>query len=299
MKLEYKINNNKYFNVKDVLKSQFEISDRLLTILKKENKIFLNGATTYINTLVSLGDMVSVELDLEEAENENIIATKIDFDILYEDEALLIINKSHGIAIHPSILHYSDTLSNAVKYYFESISLKRKIRPVNRLDKDTSGIVIFAKNQYIQEALIKQMKSQKFEKKYYAILSGNLEVQKGTINAPITRKANSIIEREISCDGETAITHFELQKNFKYNNINLCLVKFTLETGRTHQIRLHSKHIGHPILGDSLYASSSTLISRQALHAYEITFIHPITKEKIKINAPIPEDMNKIIANKN
>lgn len=299
MKLEYKINNNKYFNVKDVLKSQFEISDRLLTILKKENKIFLNGATTYINTLVSLGDMVSVELDLEEAENENIIATKIDFDILYEDEALLIINKSHGIAIHPSILHYSDTLSNAVKYYFESISLKRKIRPVNRLDKDTSGIVIFAKNQYIQEALIKQMKSQKFEKKYYAILSGNLEVQKGTINAPITRKANSIIEREISCDGETAITHFELQKNFKYNNINLCLVKFTLETGRTHQIRLHSKHIGHPILGDSLYASSSTLISRQALHAYEITFIHPITKEKIKINAPLPEDMNKIIANKN
>ena len=295
MKLEYKINDNKYFNVKDVLKSQFEISDRLLTILKRENKIFLNEASTYVNALVSLGDIISVELDLDETENANILSIKMNLDILYEDESLLIINKPSGIAIHPSILHFADTLSNGVKYYFESIGLKRKIRPVNRLDKDTSGIVIFAKNQYIQEALIKQMKKNTFVKKYYAILVGHLNEQCGTINAPVSRKENSIIEREISYKGEIAITHFKLEKNFEYANQKMSFVEFILETGRTHQIRLHSKHIGHPILGDSLYGNSSNFISRQALHAYEVKFIHPINKNEIILNSQLPKDMDTII----
>ena len=189
--------------------------------------------------------------------------------------------------------HYEDSLSNGVKYYFDSIGLKRKIRPVNRLDKNTSGIVIFAKNEYLQEALIKQMKNKKFEKEYFALLEGNIKEDSGTINAPIARKDNSIIERQISKDGFPSITHYELIKNYN----NLCLVKFLLETGRTHQIRVHTNYIGHSILGDDLYGKKSKLINRQALHAYRVKFIHPITKNIIEIETNLPNDMANIIKN--
>ena len=165
--------------------------------------------------------------------------------------------------------------------------LNKRIRPVNRLDRDTTGVVLFAKNEYIQECLIKQMANNTFYKEYIAILDGKLENQKGIINAPISRKDGSIIERCIDENGSKAISHYELidTKN------NLSLVKFILETGRTHQIRLHSKHIGHPIIGDTLYGNESSLITRQALHCYKISFIHPISKNKLELVAPIPQDM--------
>ena len=295
MNLEIKITEkNKYFNVKEVLKEYFGISDHLLVKLKKQQKIFLNGKPCYVTATVKNNDIVVVDLGFEE-ESENIIPTKMKLDILYEDEAFLIINKPFGIPVHPSILHFEDSLSNGVKYYFNSIGLNKKMRPVNRLDKDTSGIVIFAKNEYIQEELIKQMKNNTFKKEYLAILEGNLEKSSGTINASISRKEGSIIERTIDENGEIAITHFELIKNFTKNNIDLSLVKFILETGRTHQIRLHSKYIGHPILGDSLYGNSSNLITRQALHAYKITFIHPISKKEIVVEIDLPEDMKNIV----
>ena len=169
--------------------------------------------------------------------------------------------------------------------------LNRKIRPVNRLDRDTTGVVIFAKNEYIQECLIKQMINNSFYKEYVAILNGTLEKQKGTINAPIARKDGSIIERCIDENGAKAISHYEVidVKN------NLSLVKFILETGRTHQIRLHSKYISCHILGDTLYGTKSNLISRQALHCHKISFTHPITKNKIEFISPIPEDIKKAI----
>jgi len=169
--------------------------------------------------------------------------------------------------------------------------LNRKIRPVNRLDRDTTGIVLFAKNEYIQECLIKQMNSKTFYKEYLAILDGILENSKGTINAPIARKDGSIIERCIDKNGTKSISHYEVidTKN------NFSLVKFILETGRTHQIRLHSKHIGHPIIGDTLYGNESKLISRQALHCHKISFVHPISKNKIELLTPMPEDMKKAI----
>ncbi len=299
MNLKYKVTNNKYFNIKEILKSYFQISDRLLVKLKKNKKIFLNNLTTYINKTVVIGDEISVNLDFEE-ESKNIIAKYMPLDILFEDSSFLIINKPAGLPIHPSILHFEDTISNGVKYYFNSINLKTKIRPVMRLDKDTSGIVIFAKNEYIQEALIKQMKNKSFKKEYYAILEGHLETKNGIINAPISRKENSIIEREINSKGDIAITNFELINNYTFSNSliknkKLSFVKFYLETGRTHQIRVHSKYINHPILGDSLYGNKSELISRQALHAYKISFIHPISKKQIVIEIDLPDDMKKVI----
>lgn len=296
MKLEFKILNNNYLTVKQVLKEHFKISDRLLLKLKKNQKIYLNNKKTFVNQIVNINDTILIDLDYEE-ETENIIPSKMDLKIIYEDDAFLIINKPSNMPVHPSILHFKDSLSNGVKFYFNSINLFKKIRPVNRLDKDTSGIVIFAKNEYIQEALIRQMKSNVFKKEYLSILEGHLEHSSGVINAPISRKDGSIIEREINSNGEYAITHFELIKNFENNDNNLSLVKFILETGRTHQIRLHSKYIGHPILGDSLYNKHSILIPRQALHAYKVTFFHPISKERFCLETELPDDMKNLLKN--
>lgn len=294
MELNYQVKEIKYCNVKEVLKDFFCISDRLLTKLKKSNKIYLNGTSTYVHHTLSINDIVTVNLDFDE-DSENITPKEINLNIIFEDDAFLIINKEPNVPVHPSILHFEDSLSNGVKFYFNKLGLKRKIRPVNRLDKDTSGIVIFAKNEYIQESLVKQMKNNVFKKEYLAILTGHLEKTSGIIEAPISRKKDSIIEREINKDGDKAITHFELIKNFEIENQKLSFVKFILETGRTHQIRLHSKFIGHSILGDTLYGIPSKLICRQSLHAYKVSFIHPITKKQLEFETVLPIDMNNII----
>ena len=286
MKLKYEVLENKYFNVKEILKAHFQISDRLITKLKKSKQIYLNNSPVYITEKVNLKDIVEINIDFEET-SDNIVSTPMNLDIIFEDEAVLIINKPAGVPVHPSQNHYSNSLSNGVKYYFNQNYINKKIRPVNRLDKDTSGIVIFAKNEYIQETLVRQMKNNIFKKEYIAVLEGNLKEKNGTINAPIARKDGSIMEREISENGEVAISHFELIKNFE----DYSIVKYTLETGRTHQLRVHSKYIGHPIIGDTLYGNSSSIISRQALHAYKISFIHPLSKETIILQAPIPKDM--------
>ena len=167
---------------------------------------------------------------------------------------------------------------------------KKKIRAINRLDRDTSGIVLFAKNEYIQELMIKD---KTINKEYFAIVLGKLENTKGTINAPIARKDGSIMEREINEEGQTAITHYEVTKYFAQKDLSLLHLK--LETGRTHQIRVHLAYIGHSILGDTLYGLETNLITRQALHAYKMTFIHPISNVKVEMISPIPNDMEQIL----
>lgn len=279
-----------YKTVRQVLKIKFNMSNRLISKLKLNKCILLNNKETYLDRLLSIGDIVLCNLDFEEC-SDNIVPCKIDFDIIYEDDSLLVINKKPNIAVHPSILHYDNSLANGVKYYFNSIGLNKKIRPVNRLDKDTSGLVVFAKNEYIQECLIKQMQKNSFYKEYVALLCGNLENNCGKIEAPISRKENSIIERCINSSGDYALTYYELIKNYS----NFCLVKFVLKTGRTHQIRVHSSYINHPILGDTLYGTASNLINRQALHCNKLCFMHPITKKELKLNAPIPLDMYCLI----
>ena len=181
-----------------------------------------------------------------------------------------------------------------VKYYFETIGLKRKIRPVNRLDLNTSGLIIFAKNEYIQECLIQQMTSNLFKKEYIAVTIGHFEDLNGTINLPIARKENSIIERCISIsDGQTAITDYEVLQELIIGSDCFSIVKCHLQTGRTHQIRVHMSAIGHPLLGDTLYGSSSpsSLINRQALHSYKISFVHPISKKTLEFTSDLPDDM--------
>ena len=292
MILTYTIKDNKYQTVKEVLKAYFNISDRLLLKLKKNNKVLMNGVISNINSSLSVNDTIEVLIDFEE-DNSNIVPTEMNLDIIYEDEAYLIINKPAGIPVHPSMDHFTDSLSNSIKYYFDSIGLKKKIRPVNRLDKNTSGIVIFAKNEYIQECLVKQMNNHMFYKEYIAICEGEFKQVNGVINAPIARKENSIIERCVNEAGDTAITEYEVLSYNKRHNYSV--VKCILKTGRTHQIRVHMSYIGHPILGDTLYGKSSELINRQALHAHEISFVHPLNKAKVSYTASLPEDINVLI----
>lgn len=255
-----------------ILKNELHISTRLLSKLIKNNLVYINNRICDTRLVAKNGDIISVNLDYSE-DNSNIVSTKMNLNIVYEDDSFIILNKPSGIAVHPSIRHFENTISNGLKFYYDSINLHKKIRPVNRLDLNTSGLIIFAKNEYIQECLIKQMENNTFKKEYLAIITGHLSSKTGTINSPISRKPGSIIERYVSPDGKKAITHFEVLK--EYNNCSL--VKCILETGRTHQIRVHFASISHPLLGDDLYGKKSDLIAGQALACYRLTFKHPIT----------------------
>ena len=282
-------NNNKYNDINQILKQEFHISARLQQKLIHQHHVFLNSKIVDTRSAVYLNDIITVDLNFNE-ESENIISTKMLINIIYEDECFLILNKPAGIAVHPSILHYTDSLANGVKFYFESIGLKRKIRPINRLDLNTSGIIIFAKNEYVQECLIKQMQDHTFKKYYIAFVEGTFKNKEGTINLPIARKENSIIERCISENGQTAITDYKVLAEYA----DFSTVECHLQTGRTHQIRVHMSAIGHPLLGDTLYGNSSNLINRHALHSCKISFVHPITKQVMSFSCNLPDDMNSL-----
>lgn len=289
MKLIYKIE-QKNCTLNNILQNNLKISSRLLYKLIKNNCISLNGKECDTRNIASPNDIITINFDYSE-DNSNIVPTEMDLNIVFEDNWLLIVNKPAGIATHPSVLHFSDSLCNGVRFYFDSIGLKKKVRPVNRLDLNTSGLVVFAKCEYIQECLISQMKSNVFKKDYLAIFDGIFEDKVGVIDLPIARKENSIIERCISEDGQISITHYEVLKEFD----NFSLVKCSLETGRTHQIRVHMSNVGHPLIGDSLYGTDSNLIERQALHCYHICFSHPIFKNDLDFVCDLPDDFKSLV----
>jgi len=292
MFLTYIFDNSKHYkNINDILKNEYNFSNRLFSKLIKNGCIYLNNEKCDTRLPLKTGDIITVDFSYEE-ESSNIVPTKMDLDIVYEDEWFLIVNKPAGIGTHPSILHFEDSLSNGVKFYFDTINLHKKIRPVNRLDLNTSGLVIFAKCEYIQEEFSRQMQNGTFKKEYLCIAQGTFKNKKGTINLPIARKPGSIIERCINKNGQNSVTYYNVLSSFN----NYSLVQCSLETGRTHQIRIHMSAIGHPLVGDTLYGSSSSLISRQALHSYILKFVHPITKKQMEFTCTLPSDMQKLIA---
>lgn len=286
--LNYNITEN--ITINEFLTRNLNLSVRLKNKLIKNKLILLNGVFVDTRETALVGDVLTIDLSFPE-DNSNIAPTKMNLEIIYEDNYILAINKPSGIAVHPSILHFDDSLANGVKYYFDTINLHKKIRAVNRIDLNTSGLVLFAKIEYIQECLIRQMNNSDFKKTYLAVVEGNFDKACGTINAPIARKENSIIEREINKNGQTAITHYKVLKSFAHYSLVQCI----LETGRTHQIRVHMAHIGHPLLGDTLYGSNQILMNRQALHSYKMEFIHPISKKIITLEAPIANDIKQIL----
>ena len=281
---------SKYNTINSILINELDFSNRLLSKLIKQKLVLVNNKIFDTRNSFNVGDVITINFDFEE-DNSNIVPIKMDLDIVYEDEWFLVLNKPPKIAIHPSILHFEDSLSNGVKYYFEKNKLKKKIRPVNRLDSNTSGLVIFAKCEYVQECLSKQMQKGIFKKEYLCLVLGKLNNLKGTIDLPISRKENSIIERCVNSNGQKSITHYEVLKEYK----DFSLIKCKLETGRTHQIRVHFSYIGHPLLGDTLYGTKSELINRQALHSCYIEFIHPITNMLIQFSSELPKDIKSLL----
>ncbi len=286
--LNYTIQENDK-SVKEILLDELKFSRRLTVKLEEGNKVFLNGKPVKLKKRVYIDDILTVYFDDEKEDEYEPV--DIPINVLYEDDSLLVVNKPPFMVVHPTKSHFNDTLANGVRFYYEQKNIKCKIRLVNRLDMNTSGIVIIAKNSYIHNELSKQMKENIVDKYYYAIAEGTIIQDKGTINEPIARLNDDDIKRVVDSSGKESITHYEVIDRFN----DMTLLRLKLETGRTHQIRVHLEHIRHPIIGDTLYYKESSLINRQALHCSEMSFVHPMTNERIKIEAPLPEDFKNII----
>lgn len=274
-------NVNSQLNEKTVLSVLifYGTSKRLITKLKQvENGITVNGIHARTIDIVKAGDVVEISLEDTKVLEKN---TSLFVPIVYEDKDLIVFDKPPFMPVHPSHNHLNDTLGNFFANHCEGLTF----RPINRLDRDTSGLCAVAKNSF---SAVKLQAS--LEKTYYAIVCGQI-VENGTINAPISRTDNSIITRCVSNDGQNAVTHYEvIQSTAKYSYL-----KIRLETGRTHQIRVHFSHIGHPLAGDNMYGGDMKNINRQALHCKELVFIHPVTNEEIKLNSVLPQDMQILL----
>jgi len=272
--------------IKEYLINQLSISHRTLVKLKRDSSILLNGEAAFVTKKLKTGD--KLEIILSDEESINIVPEAFDLDILYEDDYLIAINKPPNMPVHPTRGHFTGTLANALAYYYMNIGRSIKIRPINRLDKDTSGIVIFAKNPHIQYLMSKEEFT--LSKKYIALVEGMVSRDKDIIDMPIKRESPITIKRIVSDEGQRAVTVYEV---IKKNEI-ASLLRIDLITGRTHQIRVHMSHIGHPLYGDELYGGNQQLINRQALHAERLSFVHPITGDNLELYAEIPEDIKNL-----
>ena len=280
--------------IREFLKEELELSSRLIRRAAIEKRIFVNKEVVRMRKVLHTGDIVEVKL--ERVESQNIIPEKMNLNIVYEDDDILVLNKPPYTVVHPTRGYPTGTLANGILYYFNETNQNCIVRLVSRLDMDTSGLIIIAKNQYAHMALSKEMQLNHLEKRYLAVVHGHLEKEEGTIDLPIFKPENeeSIFKRIIDERGQRSITHYKVIKKFE----NADLVECLLETGRTHQIRVHLSHIGHPIYGDSLYGDGEDekeLIPRQALHAYGLDFKSPRTKEQLSLRAELPEDILNLI----
>lgn len=285
--LEYIISSDtNLVTVLDFLKQE-GFSRHILSSMKNSsgNCIVLNGERGFGRSVLKEGDRLVVTVPEVES-GENIIRTEMDLDILYEDEDILVINKPAGMPVHPSMENYENTLANGIAWYFSQKGEDFVYRCINRLDRDTTGALILAKNPLSAAVLSVQMKRRQIRRTYLALVDGVLP-ESGVVDAPIARMEGSVITREVNFEtGESAVTHYERLAVGRYYS----LAELHLETGRTHQIRVHMKYIGHPLPGDYLYHPDYRRIQRQPLHSFQLEFTHPITKEPMLFTAPVPED---------
>ncbi|KYH34500.1 ribosomal large subunit pseudouridine synthase D [Clostridium tepidiprofundi DSM 19306] len=290
-KLTYYVT-NEYDGIKirDYLKDIKGLSGRFIKGAGRGGRIKVNGKEAKLNYILNYGD--KIEINVEKEESQNIEPEKMDLDIIYEDKDLIVVNKIPGIVVHPTKSHPTGTLANGLIYHFRANGEKCIVRLVNRLDMDTSGLVIVAKNQFAHMSLSYAMKNKEIEKSYLAVVHGTPKCDKATIDLPIDRPTMDSIKREVMENGKKSITHYEVLESYAEGS----LIKLRLETGRTHQIRVHLSHIGNSIYGDSLYGKKEDeYIKRQALHAYRIAFPHPKTGEKIELECDLPYDIKELI----
>lgn len=289
------------FTVKQFLKSKGYSSQNLIELKKRPESVLRNGSPIFMNHKLCAGDTLQIHM-IETTSSQKIIPVELPLDIVYEDEDLLVVNKPAGMPIHPSMNNYENSLGNAAAYYFAKQNIPFVFRCINRLDRDTSGLTIIAKH-IVSAGILSSMVSgigkkdgscqhKEIQREYLGIVRGSVTPPFGTIDAPLSRKPGSVIERTIDFEhGERAVTHYKvLEEQNGYS-----LLSLILETGRTHQIRIHLKHLGYPLIGDYLYNPDMEAISRQALHSYRLTFPHPITGQKMMFTAPLPEDMAELL----
>ncbi|EJY94598.1 RluA family pseudouridine synthase [Staphylococcus arlettae] len=259
----------------------------------KDGLISVNGKEVKSNYKVKMND--TIEVTEKEVVEADIQPENLDLGIYYEDDDVAIVYKPKGMVVHPSAGHYTGTLVNGLMYQMKNLSgINGEVRPgiVHRIDKDTSGLLMVAKNDIAHRGLVDQLVDKSVTRKYTALVHGNIPHDYGTVDAPIGRNKNDRQAMDVVDDGKEAVTHFNVKKHFK----NYTLVECQLETGRTHQIRVHMKYIGFPLVGDTKYGPRKTMdIGGQALHAGVIGFEHPITKEYIEQEAPLPQYFNEIL----
>ncbi len=277
-------------NIIEVLKHELHCSGTMIRRLRQAGMLFVDGNIARVVDKIHPGSIL--QANLSDTVTTLLVAENIPIQILFEDDTLIAIDKEDRIAVHPSSIYRSGTLANAVAYHMQGSGFQGLVRPVTRLDRNTSGITLFAKNAHAQYHLSKQAKNSTFIKKYLGLCLGKWEPAAGTICLPLQRKPGSIIEREVHADGRPSITHYQtVQTIFLKDEANgeflLCsLVEFVLETGRTHQIRVHCQASGHPLLGDTLYGDQPWPgLAGQALHCHFLSFIHPVSGEKITLHS--------------
>ncbi|OWA34677.1 RNA pseudouridine synthase [Saccharibacillus sp. O16] len=292
------------WTLKTLMSSRLGVSRKLTSRLKMtERGIMLNGERVYISVHVQAGDVV--ELRMEREVSDDILPEEMPLDILYEDRDLLIVNKPAGVIVHPTHGHYTGTLANGVVYHWAQRGEQIRFRPVHRLDRETSGVLAIAKNPYIHQHISEQMIAGTVDKTYRAIVHGHPQPEQGRIEGPIDRDPANPHVRMVTPDGYPAATRYRTLES--YPGARASLVELELESGRTHQIRVHMTHIGCPLLGDDMYkyADESALtteewaaakqvdtwINRQALHAFRLSFVHPSSGVRMTFEAPFPPDL--------
>ncbi|MCC0644520.1 MULTISPECIES: RluA family pseudouridine synthase [unclassified Clostridioides] len=282
--------NEEEMTLKEVLLDKLNFSVRSLSKMKREKSVLVNGVYKKPSLKVSCGDLIEVKIEEEKA---NFEPQDLNLQIIYDDFDIIMVNKPPFMVVHPTKSHYDNTIANGISYYIEKHKENVKIRFVNRLDMNTSGLVIVAKNAYAHHTLSTSMSENKVEKTYITVVNGIIDEDEGTINEPIYRPEEDSIKRVIDERGQASVTHYKVVERLK----NATVLEVKLETGRTHQIRVHMAHIGHRIIGDELYGYiDENLINRQALHAYSLEFEQPRTKEILKFKTDIPKDMQELIS---
>lgn len=283
------INEDENLTLKEVLLDKLNFSVRSLSKMKRYKTVKVNNEYIRPGDKINKGDLIEVKIEEEMADFK---PQDLKLPILYDDFDIIMVNKPPFMVVHPTKSHFENTIANGVTHYVVEKSENVKIRFVNRLDMNTSGLVIVAKNPYAQFVLSSDMKEDKVEKMYIAVVKGVVKEDFGTINEPIYRPTDDSIKRIVHEEGQPSVTHFEVVQRLKDSTV----LKLKLETGRTHQIRVHLNHIGHGIIGDELYGYvDENLINRQALHAFSLKFKQPRTREDLEFKAPLPKDMEELI----